>query len=397
MSTSLAEKIRTDVARLCEPGDRDLGTQRNREATRYVIERMRGIGLATQSIRFDVPEWRYGGATIEVGGRTLQIEPGPFSSGLQGAGELQVIRNADEIPAAKAGSVLLLCDEIATTQFTPRDYPFYSDPGHAAILDVLEASGAIAVLAATTKSAMTGAMSPFPLIEEPRFSLPSAYMTAEDGAWLAAHAGETVSITIDSEVMPSTGEQPIGRLTGSGESRVVVCAHVDSKPNTPGALDNAAGVAVMLAAAEILADAAVERTVEFIPFNGEDHTLAPGELAWLGVNKDISDIVLAINIDAAGLPGAPSAYSFYGLDEAMAALAEEVAREHPDVARGPEWPASDHMVFAMRGVPAVAVTSTDFASASGEYSHTPADAPGLLDYDLLAATANYVAELVARV
>jgi hypothetical protein len=49
----------------------------------------------------------------------------------------------------------------------------------------------------------------------------------------------------------------------------------------------------------------------------------------------------------------------------------------------------------MRGVPALALTSTDFQTASGEYSHTPADAPQVLDYDLLAETARFVAALVA--
>ena len=34
----------------------------------------------------------------------------------------------------------------------------------------------------------------------------------------------------------------------------VLCAHIDSKLNTPGALDNAAGVVTLLLLAELLAD-----------------------------------------------------------------------------------------------------------------------------------------------
>jgi hypothetical protein len=54
------------------------------------------------------------------------------------------------------------------------------------------------------------------------------------------------------------------------------------------------------------------------------------------------------------------------------------------------------MIFAMRGIPAMAITSTDFATASRAYSHTPADTPDILDFDLLAGTARFVAELVAN-
>lgn len=398
MNDALAATIRVDVLRLCAPGDRDLGTARNRAATDYVAERLRRSGVSVEAIAFEVPEWCFGSANVESAGFKVEAHPGPFSAPVEGAGPLVVIRTAEELSVVNTpGAVLLLCDEIAATQFTPRGYPFYSDSNHAAILDTLEAARPLAVLAATGKSAMTGAMSPFPLIEEVQFGVPSAYMTAQDGAELALRAGRVASVSIDSEVRPSSGSQPYGRRVGRDQGRIIVCAHIDSKPGTPGALDNAAGVAVMLAVADLLGDADVSHTVEFVPFNGEDHVLAPGELAWLRANEDLSDILLAVNIDAAGLPGAPSAYSLYGVDADMTQVIARVAEDSPGVAEGPQWPASDHMVFAMRGVPAMAVTSTDFATASGEYSHTAADVPAILDYGLLAGTARFIARLVATI
>jgi len=398
MTDRLEAMIRADVERLCTPGDRDLGTKRNRDATDYVIRRMREAGLDTESIAFEVPEWRYGRATVRVGDLELSAHPGPYSAAVEGEGQLIAIRTADEIGTVDApGSVLLLCDEIAATQFTPRGYPFYNDADQAAILDALEAARPLAVLCATGTCAMTGAMSPFPLIEEVGFAAPSAYMTAEKGAELAVHAGETIAVSIDSDVSPSTSAQPVGRRAGTAEGRVIVSAHVDSKPGTPGAIDNAAGVAVLLAVAELLGEAELRHAVEFVPFNGEDHVLAPGELAWLAANEDLSDVKLVINIDAAGLLGAPSAYSLYGVDPATVAIAARLSADNPSVAEGPQWPASDHMIFAMRGIPAIAVTSTDFAAASRRYSHTPADIPAILDYDVLAGTARFVADLITEV
>lgn len=392
----LAEYIRHDIDRLCAPGDRDLGSERNRAATTYVLERMRAVGLDTREIVFAVPEWRAGSACVRAGAREIEVHAGPFSPAVDATGTLAIVRTVQELDVLEPGVLLLLVGDIAATQFTPRDYPFYRDPAHAAILDALEAARPLAVLAATTASAMTGAMSPFPLIEEVRFGAPSAYMTAAQGAELARHAGKQVTVHIDSSVADSTGAQPVGVSRGGGEGRIIICAHVDSKPGTPGAIDNAAGVAVLLAVATLLAEEPLARTLEFVPFNGEDHVLAPGELAWLAENPDLSDIALVVNIDAAGLPGAPSAYSLYGVSDPITRLAEEFARDNDAVALGPQWPASDHMIFAMRGVPAVAITSTDFATASRVYSHTPADVPEILDYDLLAATAHFIAEVVAQ-
>jgi len=398
MADLLAEKIRADVERLCAPGDRDLGTARNRAATAFVAERMRAVGLEVEAMAFEVPEWRYGHARVTAGGRDFDAHPGPFSVAVDGRGPLVAVRAADEIGAvATPGSVLLLLQGMARTQLTPRNYPFYGNPDHAAILEALEAARPLAVLAATGKSEMTGGMSPFPLIEESRFGAPSAYLTTELGAMLASHSGETVRVRIDSEVVASTGAQPVGRLAGTGAGRIIVCAHVDSKPGTPGAIDNAAGVAVIMAVAELLGGVRPGRTVEFVPFNGEDHVLAPGEVVWLAENDDLSDVRLAINVDAAGLPSLPSAYSLYGVDPALADLVGRTAAGNASVAEGPQWPASDHMIFAMRGVPALAVTSTDFATAAGRYAHTPADVPAILDYDLLAGTARFIAELVAAV
>jgi aminopeptidase YwaD len=394
----LATAIRDDVERLCAPGDRALGTSRNRTATDYLIGRFAGLELATEELGFDVPEWRHGTAIVKGGGLGLEAHPGPFSPAVDDEGPLVVVEDAAGIDSVREpGAVLLLRGEIAKTQFTPRGYPFYGDPDHAAILDALEAARPLAVLAATDKSPMTGAMSPFPLIEEVGFAAPSAYMTVADGIALGGVAGETVAVSIESEVRPSTGTQPIGRRVGSGTGRIVVCAHVDSVPETPGAIDNAAGVAVMLAVADLSRDSATARTIEYLPFNGEDHALAPGEVAWLDANDDLSDVALAINIDAPGLPGAPSAYSTYGVEEKVTEAARRLTAEDVHITEGPQWPASDHMIFAMRGIPAIAVTSTDFATASGEYSHTSADVPGILDYGLLAATARFIAALVAVV
>lgn len=392
-------RIRRALVNLTYRGDRHPGTDRNRAATRYVRARMQEAGLKTEALDFEVPEWRYGAASLSVGDTSFRAHPGPFSAGVQAEGPLRVVRTFDELDGLDAsGTVLLLCDAIASEQFTPRGYPFYSEPSHATALDALEAARPLAIVAATDTCAMTAAMSPFPLIEEMGFGVPHAYLHASVGTQLAEHAGELMRVAIDSETLPSTGVQPVGHKPGTdpGAGTVVVSAHIDTKPDTFGGIDNTAGVAVLLAVADLLCDREVAPTVEFVPFNGEDHAQAPGELAYLAARPDLSAVRLALNIDAAGLPDGPTAYSGYGIDAKTEALAAALAEEFPGVAAGPQWFASDHMVFAMRGVPAMAFTSMDFEAIMRDYAHTPADAPSILDTALLAETAHYIAELIAR-
>jgi aminopeptidase YwaD len=395
--SALAASARSHVDALCGLGpDRHPGTQRNRAATDYVAQQMRALGLGVEELGFDVPEWRYRDASLHVGDVCVAAHPGPFSPTADGVGPLVAVSSAQQLGELSArGAILLLHGDIAKAQFTPRDYPWYSDSGHTAILDALEALEPLAIVAATGKNpATTAGLSPFPLIDDPGFTVPSAYVTAEQGELLSTHAGKRVTVRIDSHTVPSTGTQLIGRLPGSGPGRVIVGAHVDTKPDTPGALDNAAGVATMLVVAEMLAGKTLSHTVEFVPFNGEDHASSPGEVAYLAAYPDLSDVRLMVNVDDTGLLGGPSACSTYGLDDATAAIVEVCTARADGVEAGPQWPASDHMIFAMRGVPAIALIARDVDTVIGEITHTPADTPDKVDAEVLADTACFIADVL---
>lgn len=395
--SALAASARSHVEALCGLGpDRHPGTQRNRAATNYVAAQMRILGLAVEELGFDVPEWRYGDASLHVGEAHVAAHPGPFSPLADGTGLLVECSSAEQLGELSAqGAVLLLHGDIAKEQFTPREYPWYSDSGHAAILDALEALRPLAIVAATGKNpATTAGLSPFPLIDDPGFTVPSAYVSAEQGEQLRAHAGESATVRIDSHTVASTGSQLIGRLVGSAAGRVIVGAHVDTKPDTPGALDNAAGVATMLAVAELLAGETLAHAIEFVPFNGEDHASSPGEVAYLVAYPDLSDVRLMVNVDDTGLLGGPSACSAYGLDDATAGIVDACMARADGVEAGPQWPASDHMIFAMRGVPAIALIARDVDTVMGEITHTPADTPDKVDAEVLADAARFIADVL---
>lgn len=392
----LAASIRAHVEALCAAGDRHPGTQRNRDATAYVAAQLAGFGAQVEQLEFEVGDWRYGEAWIEVGGRAFSAFPGPFSVAAHGEGVLLAASSPTGLEGLDArGCVLLLHGEIAAAQLTPRGYPWYSNPDDERIAHALEAAAPLAIVAATgINPETTGAQSPFPLIEEVGFGVPTAFLDEPAGEWLCQQVGKIARVRIDSRVEPSTGVQVVGRTAGEQGGRILVGAHVDTKPDTPGALDNAAGVATLLAVAQMLRDTPTRFSVEYLPFNGEDHVASPGEVAYLETYPDLTDVRLMVNVDDAGLAGGVTEVSEYGLDDATRELMRTVMAEFDLVREGPQWPASDHMIFAMRGVPALALTASDLTRVMGEISHTPRDTPDLVDEVQLAQAARFIARFI---
>jgi len=395
VSDILAARIRSHVDTLCAHGHRDLGSPGNAAACAYAADILAQCGAEVLRLPFDAPAWEPGRAAISGPGLSLPVHAGPYSPATDVWGPLALASTLSELEALDApGCVLLLFGEVASEQLTPRDYPFYSSAEHARIFDAIEAARPVAVLAATDKNpATTAALSPFPLIEDATFALPSAYLHAVDAAPLIALAGKPVHVTIESSVTMSRCEQIVGRLGGDEAPRVVVAGHIDAKPTTPGALDNAAGCAVALAVAELLAARPDCPSVDIVPFNGEDNVTAGGELAYLS-RFPVAEARLCVNVDAAGLRGADDSVSFYGLADDATALVLKLLSGHEGIAEGPEWFASDHAIFAFQGVPAIAITTAAFERMQRDIAHIDADVPHLVDEHRLADTARFVAEAV---
>jgi Zn-dependent M28 family amino/carboxypeptidase len=112
--------------------------------------------------------------------------------------------------------------------------------------------------------------------ERQPFSSPQALAQAEE---LVATAFSDLGLQVhrsafvfrDTEYHNVVGRLPArGREPDDDRPRVLLGAHFDTMPDTPGADDNASGVAVMLEAARILSDEELPVDVEFVGFNLEE-------------------------------------------------------------------------------------------------------------------------------
>jgi aminopeptidase YwaD len=394
----LSKKAAGYLRRLClDIPTRQVGSAGNRQATDYFGGLMASMGYEVEYPQFDCIDWREDGARLSVEGESFEAYVSPYSLGCLLSAPLVVVSSVDELEAAEiAGQIVLLCGEIAKEQLMPKFFPFYSSAEHKYVIQLLEVKSPAAIIASTTEDPLVaGGVSPFPLIEDGDFHIPSVYMTAQEGGRLRNHAGKTVSLDVSSSRIPSSGCNVVARTSWSGERRIVFTAHIDSKVNTPGALDNASGVAILLLTAELLDEWRGRDALEFVAINGEDYYSAPGEVLYLEQNRaSLDEILLNINMDGVGFRKGKTEYSFY---ECSAGIEEQVRKTfsaHKELVEGGVWYSGDHMVFALNNVPALALTSAQAMKGLAKVSHTPKDKPELVETAKLVKVAYALRHLV---
>ena len=399
-SSQLAEKAERYLERLCvEIPSRRVGSEGNRAATDFFAETVASFGFRTECPEFACIDWEQEGAHLTASGESFDAAPSPYSLGCEVNAPLAVVTSVDELEAAEiAGAIVLLRGDIAKEQLMPKNFPFYNPDEHRRIIGLLDLKAPRAIIAATTRNPeLAGAVYPFPLIEDGDFDIPSVFMTEDEGYRLASHAGQVVTLESRARRIPSSGCNVVARKATAAPRRIVLCAHIDSKLGTPGALDNAAGVVTLLLLAELLEDYDGGLGVEIIAINGEDNYAASGEKLYLEHNQGkLGDIVLSINLDALGYRQGPTAYSLYECSDAISAAVRSAFGGYADLREGEPWYQSDHMVFVQNQVPALAITSEGLMEIETAVAHTPQDRPELVDCAKLVTTASALRDLVRR-
>ncbi len=358
--------------------DRRPGSRGNDDAVALVAGRFRDAGWEVSLPEFDVLDWVGGEAVFSSGPESVAIVPGPYGLPADVEGPVRVVASVEDLAESDlAGSILIVTGSLVSEPLTPKAFPFYGSEEHTRIIETLETARPAAIVAVTGKyPELCGALDPFPWIEDGDFEIPVAAVRPDDAGLLLSSGGTTGHVTIDARRLPSTARNVVAQR-GPSDPRLVVCAHIDSKPGTPGAVDNAAGVVAVVTLAERLArhdDLPVG--VELLAINGEDHFAAPGERAWLAANEGRLDAVeLFLNIDGAGYRRGRTAFSFYNLDAERSDAGRRIFDGFDDLIEGPPWYQSDHAIFAMQGRPALALTTELVEEMLVELFHADTDTP----------------------
>jgi len=382
---NLYHKCVSYLKTLCvDIAERSVGSAGNIRATSFLEKQLSSLGWQTEMSELDVIDWEDGGATLQVANQSFNVLVSPYSLGCSVQAPLISASCLEELEHQEiTGNILLLSGDIAKEQLMPKNFVFYNPEAHQNIIALLEQKQPAAIISATGRNAaLAGGVYPFPLIEDGDFDIPSVYTTEEEGKNILSCIGKPAILQSRSTRIPAKAYNVIARKGKEMAKRIVITAHVDAKKGTPGAIDNATGVVILLLLAELLKNYDGDRLLEIVAFNGEDYFAVPGQMDYIRKNqKHFENIVLNINIDGAGYKEGKSALSFFDVPEAMKVMADDMLAKFDGITEGIQWPQGDHSIFIQQGCPAIALSSQWFIEHidSQEITHTPKDNIDIVD------------------
>lgn len=250
------------------------------------------------------------------------------------------------------------------------------------------------------------------------------------GLWVVKRF-QSMGYTVTLEPVPnadgSEGFNVIAELTGTThpEEIIVIGAHYDAEVKTPGADDNASGVAVMLELAARFASNPQPRTIRWIGYTNEENSSSRGAQMGSRVSADNSKnrgdhIIAMLSLEMLGYFSDEPNSQTYPFPAEMAAqlgmtlpttgdfiaivartndaplvaqLAQSMSQAGtitvvaaPLPAQVPAIYRSDHANYWMQGYPAAMITDT--SEYRTPHYHKMSDTPDTLDFERMAAVAD---------
>ena len=389
--------IADDFSTLCSFGGRFAGTESEAGAREWLAQRM--AKAMDTAVRRDVVAYRGwtrgptsivlpNGQTLPALGlvRTVSTPPQGLVARLVdlGRGTPQDVARAGE---SAHGAIVLVRHEFMLGtghMHRRRKYDAAREAGAVGFLIAFHEPGGLAV---TGSSGDGGAG-----------HIPSAGVSYETAAALAAMAGQVVTLHTAGEFHEARAENLLARIAGSGVSRVVLSAHYDGHDPATSAIDNASGVVAAIAAAEALRDCipSLPRGLELALFTVEEWALIGSRVHLETMDAaDRDAIAFNVNLDSvAGGPGLtaitgqfPGAAEF--VTRAMQPIGVPVGIHHGFMAN------SDHANFVRHGIPALRLCAGfDEPTSYLRYLLTAADTPDKVRVEELKTAASVAVALV---
>ncbi len=381
------------LARIAKP--RPVGTSQNLEITSYIESYLGSLGYETNKIPFRCKVWESKESFLAIDGNKLTLQVSPYSLPFDGTRKAIVVRNLEELERVECeDKILFLTEDLAQESLQPKDYPFYYPDEHKAIIDCLEAKKPCSIIAITGEACMSG-LRPFTVIEDGNFHIPTASLDKEIFSEIEDKVLEKdVDLTIASKNDFATAYQLIAsKKVSDPKGTIVICAHMDSKYNTNGALDNASGVTTMLYAAKGIEN--FNYNIDIVPFNSEEYYDPQGELIYLK-ELEISkkEVSLLINIDTVAHVGSKVAVATFNFNEKEQQELEKIRNSCAGIVNGQPWYAGDHAVFAFGGTKCVLISASDLFEGCLSYTHCPKDTIDLVDEKLIENAAAFICKVV---
>ncbi len=384
-------------------GIRLIGTPGCDTAADYIENTLQQAGFQTRRQGFDCPAWTLESTIMIIGNENLPVMANTFSRPCDVAAPIVAVGTSAELEAADLhGHIALLCGDLVKEPLSTLENPVYLPAHHRRIAELLIAKRPLAAITVNLVPEYA-----WPVIEDWALPIPSVTIPADIALRLMQSPQIPVRIMIDSRFTPGQSANIIGECAGDA-GRIVICAHYDTKAYTRGAIDNASGVAALLALAQRLAQRDLACALQFVAFSGEEYglggdrylqdyglrTVRFGELpAPTHAPHGLDDVIAAINIDGIGQWLGVNFAGTLMCSTAFEALVDAIRREYPGMIALDPGPASNHYDFYTHGVPTLMMSSVGM----GNTIHHARDTPAWINPAKLAEVIHFVEQLVTRI
>lgn len=375
-----------------EIGVRPAGSLAHLAAADFVAGEMKEAGCEVVLQKFPCPDWRAFYSDLTVGGKRVPAAVNTHSPSCDVEAKLVPVSSAEELSLLDVtNNIAVVYGDIASSSFLPKNFDrrYYAVESQDRFMELLEKLKPAAII---TVNHYDG---PRPvLIEDSDLAIPSVTVSKQDGLFVVQNAGAEAGLKIVSASRETYGPNIIGRRPGSNGKKILICAHYDTNPATPGAMDNAAGIAAMLLISRYLKEVETRHNIEFVAYGGEDSWF-PGDALYTQEYPP-ENIAAVINIDGIGFKEVQTSITFFGCPEQLQDTVMNTAKNYGDFVTG-QFYESDHGFFWPLGIVTLALTSHDLMGLLGKITHTENDTPDILDYRKIEQAAGLVRDVVLMI
>ena len=341
-------------------GPRVPETSASQQARNYLLAKYRQAGYRTELGKFTYPKFEDRGSTLTVNGVIIKGHA------------------LNRSPAGQLSAPLVAVPSVGRAQ----DFATVEVKGAIAIVRRGEirfgekaqnaaAAGAVGLVIVNTNA------EPLYGVLDSDANIPVLGLSSQQGESLLQNTRtepRVATLNVNVRQKTVTGYNIIAHLPGVKQPNVLLGAHYDSVPKSPGANDNASGTAVILELARRLANKPIAHQTWFVAFDAEEDGLQGSKaLIKTAEPKFLSHLKAMLNFDMVGV----NDQLFVGGTESLIALAQKT---NPKLSKIRDTGASDHEPFARAGVPVLF-----FYRGEDPNYHSPTDTE--IDPKLVQATA----------
>jgi len=354
-------------------GPRPAGQPAYLAAVEYMEGQLRAMGYEVERQPFSILYFEARAAVLRVGGpegvelrpTILQYSAATSGAGVEGTLAAAGLGRADEVARANLSGKIALIQR-----------------GELTFREKVEAAAAAGALAAIIYNNRPGTVPAATLAAPSR--IPAVLITEDAGEQLLAQVRQG-AVRVFLRVETVTEQRPtwnvVGRRAGRDARTIVIGAHLDSVEVSPGANDNASGIAAALEAARLLAEIPLPLSVEIIGFGAEELGLY-GSAHYARVRG--TRVAGMVNMDMVGR-GALVIGSSSSDGRLVEVGGRAAARLGLSVGRF-RLGQSDHVSFERAGIPTLFIHTGDDPAI-----HTPGDTVDRLEPQKMADAARLAA------